>query len=77
MARERCTYKPVRVVRGEIVVTCHLCGPSEVKRPIALAKALEGPLGRFETSATRDERLRLASEIRRVVARRRKSKKAS
>ena len=63
----RCTYKPVEIVCGRVVVTCRTCGPSVVKRPLALAKALEDPaLGRFETTADRPERLRLAKELRAV-----------
>lgn len=67
----RCSYEPVRVSRGKIVVTCRLCGPSIVERPLALARALEGGLGRFETGAARPERLRLAAELREASRRRR------
>ncbi len=71
--RTRCTYEPVEVVKGRaggsVVVTCRLCGPSIVKRPLALARALEDPsFGRFECGADRTERLRLAKELREVVA---------
>lgn len=62
--RPRCHGYVVAVDAGEIVVTCAVhgpCGRFTAAQAVALADALRGPLGRFETGAVREERERLAA----------------
>lgn len=59
-----CGSYTVRIHRDAIVVNCAICGDAGRYAPNAarsLATELRGPLGRFQTTAPRAERLRLAS----------------
>jgi len=54
----------VEIVRDRIAVNCAICGPCGRFTPTGarkLAGELRGPLGRFQTTAPRAERLRLAA----------------
>jgi hypothetical protein len=57
----------VEIVRDRIVVDCAICGRAGRFTPTgarALARELAGPLGRFQTTAPRAERLRLAANLK-------------
>ncbi|MDB4956567.1 MAG: hypothetical protein JWO36_4136 [Myxococcales bacterium] len=72
----RCGGYRVTIRRGRIRVRCGVCGPAQNYSPRAarfVADWLTGPLGRFETTAPREERFRLAEllvEAAREVVRR-------
>jgi len=62
-----CGSYTVRIENDRIVVNCAMCGDSGKYAPAGarrLAAELEGPLGRFQTTAPRPERLRLAKLLR-------------
>ena len=66
-----CGSYTVRIENDRIVVNCAMCGDAGRYAPAGarrLAAALEGPLGRFETTAPRPERLRLAKLLRAEAA---------
>jgi hypothetical protein len=66
-----CGSYTVRIENDRIVVNCAMCGDAGRYAPAGarrLAAALEGPLGRFETTAPRPERLRLAKLLRVAAA---------
>lgn len=59
-----CGSYTVRIHRDRIIVNCAICGDAGRLSPNgarSLATELRGPLGRFQTTAPRAERLRLAS----------------
>jgi hypothetical protein len=57
----------VEIVRDQIAVDCAICGPCGRFTPTGarkLAAELAGVLGRFQTTAPRAERLRLAKLLK-------------
>lgn len=68
---QRCGGYEVDRIGGKVIVQCARCGPCGTFPPegaLELAAVLVGPLGRFETTAPRAERLRLAELLRAAAA---------
>lgn len=64
LCRSRCGGYIVEIIRDRIVVECGICGPAGRFSPSGarkLATELRGILGRFQTTALRQERFRLAA----------------